>query len=381
MYSSNPPKTNEALSSAWRIVIKALLLFAFVSILFFILNPSETLGKISLYNHIFPGRTRLPYGDNPQRAYNLSLFNLEAMFASHELAFGEKPDDEYRVILIGDLSTWGFLLPHEQALSSQINEAELVTRDGREIRVYNLGYPVMSLTKDLLMLSYAMRYEPDMVIWLVTLESFPKSKQLFPPLLQHNPQPVGDLITAYQLDLDPDDPAFVKPSLWDQTLFGQRRNLADLIRFQIYAILWSATGIDQDIPKTYTPRQEDLEDDNSFQGFLPGELTEGDLAFGMIEAAHLMAGDMPIILVNEPMFISEGENSDIRYNFFYPRWAYDQYRQMMNVKSAEEGWIYFDLWDAVDNEEFTNSAVHISAEGTAQLARRVAEVIEQVLSK
>ena len=33
------------------------------------------------------------------------------MFASHELSASAKPADEYRVLLIGNSSTWGFLLP------------------------------------------------------------------------------------------------------------------------------------------------------------------------------------------------------------------------------------------------------------------------------
>ena len=36
-----------------------------------------------------------------------------------------------------------------------------------------------------------------------------------------------------------------------------------------------------------------------------------------------------MLLVNEPMLISNGANSEIRYNFFYPRWAYDEYRSML----------------------------------------------------
>ncbi len=54
---------------------------------------------------------------------------------------------------------------------------------GKHVRFYNLGYPVMSLAKDLLLLSYAQSYQPDLIVWLVTLESFPYDKQLFPPLV------------------------------------------------------------------------------------------------------------------------------------------------------------------------------------------------------
>jgi hypothetical protein len=48
----------------------------------------------------------------------------------------------------------------------------------------------------------------------------------------------------------------VQPSELDRTLIGQRRNLADLIRLQIYGVLWAATGIDQYYPETYDPPQK-----------------------------------------------------------------------------------------------------------------------------
>ncbi len=369
----NPAKTPGI--SLFRLVLKVLVLFGLTNLALLPFASIEGVGRFSAYNHAFPGRQRLPYADNPSKAYNLSLYNLEAMFASHELVARPKPDDEFRVLLIGDSSTWGFLLPADQTLASQINQADLQTADGRQVRVYNLGYPVMSLSKDLLILSQAMRYEPDLIIWLVTLESFPYDKQLFPPLIQNNPERMRRLITDYDLNLDADDPNFHQPGLFERTLIGQRRALADLVRLQLYGVLWSATGIDQDIPDTYTPRQEDLEADASFHNLQPPTLREEDLAFDVLAAGLVLAGDTPVFLINEPMFVSQGKNSDIRYNFFYPRWAYDGFRSLMSAKSQESGWTYYDLWDAVDNREFTNSAVHLSKKGTAQLADRIAELI------
>jgi len=370
---STPAKTSSI--SFVRLALKVLLLFGLANLVLLPFASLNGLGRLSAYNRAFPGRLRLPYADNPSKAYNLSLYNLEAMFASHELASGQKPADEFRVLLIGDSSTWGFLLPAEQTLASQINQAGLQTADGRQVRVYNLGYPVMSLSKDLLILSQAMRYEPDLIIWLVTLESFPYDKQLFPPLIQNNPELMRRLIADFDLKLDINDPNFKQAGLFDRTLIGQRRALADLVRLQLYGVLWAATGIDQDIPETYTPRQEDLEADATFHDLQPPTLREEDLAFGILEAGLVMAGDTPVILINEPMFTSQGKNSDIRYNFFYPRWAYDGFRSLMAAKSQERGWNYHDLWDAVDNQEFTNSAVHLTAQGTAQLALRIGELI------
>jgi hypothetical protein len=67
------------------------------------------------------------------------------------------------------------------------------------------------------------------------------------------------------------------------------------------------------------------------------------------------------------MMISSGKNSDLRYNFFYPRWAYDQWRQMMTKNAVEQGWKYLDLWNIVPAGEFTNSAIHLTPSGEALL--------------
>lgn len=363
------------------VVVKALCLFLAANLVFGLARPHSFLGRISAYNRLFPGRQRLPYGDDPSRAYNLSLLNLEAMFASHELAAGPKPPGEFRVLLIGDSSTWGFLLPPEQTLSAHLNAENDDLADGRRLRAYNLGYPVMSLTKDLLILSRALQYQPDLIVWLLTLESFPYDKQLFPPLLQHNPQPVRALITTHQLELDPFDSQLAAPSFWEMTILGSRRDLADLFRFQLYGVMWAATGIDHDIPEKYTARQEDLPADESFHNLPPPHLHPSDLAFDILQAGVKISRDTPILFVNEPMFVSQGENSHIRYNFYYPRWAYDDYRRLMAEQSKRNGWLYRDLWNAVDGTEFTNSAVHLSPQGSAEFAEQVGQAILDAIDR
>ncbi len=362
---------------ARNVVIKALLLFAACNLLFTLAHPLPLLGRVSAYNHLFPGRLRLPYSDVPDKAYSLSLFQLDAMIASHELSAGPKPAGEYRVLLVGDSSTWGFLLPAKQTLSAALNaqaDGQLLP-DGHRLRFYNLGYPVMSLTKDLLILNQGVQYQPDLIVWLVTLESFPYDKQLFPPLLQQNPQAVQALITRFGLKLNPQDPGFIQPTFWDETIIGQRRAMADLLRLQLYGVMWAATGIDQYIPADFTPRMEDLPADESFHNLTPPHLQAGDMALDVLRAGLQAAGETPVLLVNEPMFISHGQNSDIRYNFYFPRWAYDDYRRIMADESAANGWKYLDLWDLVPGDQFTNSAVHLTLEGTRLLAEKLLPTI------
>jgi hypothetical protein len=352
------------------LLLKATLLFVVFNLAFILVNR-VSLGKISLYNSIFPGRERFPFGET-REAYNLSLFDLDAMFASHVLAGTEKARDEYRVLLIGDSSVWGTLLTPEQTLAGQLN-ANRFDACGGMIHVYNLGYPTISLMKDLMILDQAQNYEPDLVIWLTTLEAFPKDKQLTSPIVANNAERVQTLITKYQLPFNANDPALVKPSTWDQTFIGQRRAVADVLHLQIYGALWASTGIDQVYPEKYERAQVDLEADEDFHGLTS---LQDALAFDVLDAGMSVAPNM--LLVNEPMLISNGRNSDIRYNFFYPRWAYDEYRQQLREHAAARNWRYLDLWDLVPAKEFTNSAIHLTPTGEALLANAIAEAIQTV---
>ncbi len=367
---------------ALRVVAKAAALFVVINLIWAALNPLPALSGISAYNRLFPGRPRLPYGDDPSKAYSLSPFELNALFGAHELSAGPKPADEYRVLLIGDSATWGFLLRPEDTLAARLTAAHLAAPGGKTVRVYNLGYPIMSLAKDLLLLdTAARRYQPDLIVWLVTLESFPADKQLFHPLLQHNPEAVRQLIQRYQLRLDPQDQSFVQRTFWGQTLVGQRRDLADVLRLQLYGVMWAATGIDQDYPASYERTQSDFDaTDTAFHDFKSPPLTEDDLSFDLLGAGVRAAGNVPVLFVNEPIFVSQGKNSDIRYDFFYPRWAYDDYRRLLAEQSQKQGWDYVDLWNLVPPSEFTNSPVHLTPAGTQLLADNVAARLQDLIN-
>ncbi len=357
----------------WRLLLKTFILFAIFNFAFTLL-PFDSGSSISIYNNLIFGRERLPFGESPTQSYNLSLFDLDAMFASHIVTDTPKSENEYRVIVIGDSSVWGTLLRPEETLSGQLNRLNLSVRD-KKISVYNLGYPTISLTKDLLVLEKAMQYEPDLLIWMLTLESFPADKQLTTPLVAHNIERVQKLDTAYDLHLDLNSDALLQPSFWDTTLIGRRRSLADWARLQLYGVMWGITGVDQLYPENYESAKTDFEKDELFHGWSPPELFLDQLAFDMVKAGFRITGEVPLILVNEPILISDGKNSDIRYNYFYPRWAYDQYRSIFSEMSLENDWAYHDYWDIVPAGEFTNSAIHLSSAGEAILAKAISEMI------
>jgi hypothetical protein len=231
-----------------------------------------------------------------------------------------------------------------------------------------MAYPTLSLQKDVLFMNRAMKLEPDLIIWPMTLESFPGMNPATSPLLSYNRTEAESLFPGIQI------PAQANQNLWDR-IQAQRRGLADWVRYQLFGVMWAATGVDQDLSQSWKPAERDFEPDNTFNKQEPFDLASS-LDFNPIVTGLKLAGDIPIILVNEPILISRGENSDIRYNFFYPRWAYDDYRQALQSKAVANGWNYLDLWDLVPESEFTNSAIHLTPAGEQLLAERIAREIE-----
>jgi hypothetical protein len=351
-----------------RVLLKAAVLFIAANLIFAVIEPLPLIGRTSVYGWLVPSRPRLPYGENAAQANNLSLMSLDAMFATHEVT-SPKAAAEYRVLVLGDSATWGILQRPGETLVGVLNAASPQTNDGKHVVFYNLGYPTMSLTKDVMLLDYALRYQPDALVWAFTAQSFPRHTQLDSPIVQNNADAVSQLIETYQLDLNVDDERFVRPTFWDRTIVGSRRPLADWLRLQLYGLAWATTGIDQYYLDSYMPRTEDFEEDISWGSFeTPEAMTRDDLAFDVLAAGIQHAGQIPVILVNEPMFISDGLNSDLRYNLFYPRWAYDQYREWMTEITAQNSWTLLDRWDVVDTTEFTDSPVHLTAEGVRQFS-------------
>jgi len=379
--SSDAPQDQPVGPFLRNVILKAILLLAIFSLGFAWADPIQSLGRISLYNRLFPGRLRLPFGEDFEKSYNISILQLEAMFASHEINDLNKSSNEFRVFLLGDSSVWGFLLSPDDTLSAALNDRGLKAPNGQTLRFYNLGYPTMSVMKDLILLDFAQRYPPDLILWFVTLESLPVQKQLESPLVQYNPETSRSLIARFGLGIDPRDERFILPSFWDQTLIGQRRDLADLIRLQLLGAMWAGTHIDHDVPSSYEPAPIELTKETSFQGYQPGQLSFEDLAFDVLEAGVHLAEDTPLIFINQPILIAAGPNSDIHYNAYYPRWAYDTYREMMDRRASEQGWTYLDLWDVVPAEWFTDNAIHYSPQGVGQVVDRLSDSMMRIVNQ
>jgi hypothetical protein len=89
-----------------------------------------------------------------------------------------------------------------------------------------------------------------------------------------------------------------------------------------------------------------------------------------------LAENVPVLLVNEPILIMGGiPNSDVRYNSYYPRWVYDQYRQFMADAAAKNNWQYLDLWDIFPEDAFADTPLHLMPAAHRTLADYLAPEI------
>jgi hypothetical protein len=358
-----------------RLLLKALLLFAVINWLFAALNPA--VGKLSLYNRLIPGRGRLPYEDAEYegRGHSLMLYeDFDAMFASHVISRPDRPAGEFRVVLIGDSSVWGYNLAEADTLASQLN-AMHISCEGRTVVTYDLAYVGLYLPKDLLILDRAAAYKPDLVIWFTTLEALLAGGRtnVNLELLPHADRSLA-LIRKYGLNLD--TYGMRAPSLWDRALWAQRSRLKKLLLLQLDGLLWDATDIDFYL-RTLPAVAPDMSRDPVHGSRDDRVLSLSDLPFDVLSAGYEISSPAPVLAVNEPIYVASGNASDPRYNSYYPRRIYDQYRLYMQQWFGENGRPYLDLWDLIPAAEFRDTPLHYSAAGERMLAARLAPEIER----
>jgi hypothetical protein len=291
------------------------------------------------------------------------------MFASHAIS-ARKSADEYRVALIGDSSIWGEDMGPYETISEQWNAAN-VPCNGRTIKTYNLGYPHPSLFKDLVVLDKALAYHPDLIVWFVTLNTL--VSQRINPFLLANRERVLDVIDTYHIPFASLDALRgAEPSFYQKTLIGQRSNLARQIKLQMLGVVWAATGADSDPLYLHNdPLEKEVSDDPRFRGLQPPADIKNMLLFSALASGHDMAGLVPVLIVNEPIFVTTPDHSVVRYNNLYPRWAYDQYREYLAAQAQASGWNYLDLWNAVPPEYFSEAGLHLSVEGERKLVQQI----------
>ena len=358
----------------WRVLLKTAVLFALFNALWFATQPLALLNKLSVYGAFFPPRERFPFAEFPEASYAVSVDSLDQLFASHRIA-QPKAADEFRVALLGDSAIWGYLLRADQTQAACINALDLRTSDGRRVRAYNLGYPTLTVIKDFLILRRALAHAPDLIIWSTSLASLYPSDQLDFPLILAQREEVSALQAQYAFKLD----QYPLPSRsWqERTFFGQRRAIADWLRHQLYAPAWASTRLDHVLLRFVAPHPVNLLPDDNVLSVNVLNLRQArriapeDLNFDVLSVGVALAAErgIPTVLVNEPIYRNEAH--PLRYNTYYPRWAYDDYRAAFAQLAQRQNWRYLDFWDAVPADQFTDTDFHLTADANCAYAERL----------
>jgi hypothetical protein len=354
----------------WRVLAKGVALFLIFEFGFVTLHPS--LEWLNVYNSPALKRERFPVSTNAPEDAALDVYNLDAMFASH-IVSEPKAANEYRVFILGDSSVWGVGLTPEQTLSGQMNALGL-KYGSKNVRVYNLSFPLPSSTKDLMILDKAMAYQPDKIIWLITWFTLIPKSRWDHILIRRNPDEMSKLGQRFNF-LSKNNQG--SASSWITPVKNQNQTLFWVLRYQLYSLINLATRMDQ-IPGPPEVLPQQLSRDPTFQGMRPPTLNIASVSLDQVQDFYVLAGNVPVLLINEPIeVLTNVPNSNIRYDVDYPRWVYDQYRQYMSAATAQNHWNYLDLWNVFPSRDFTDTPLHLMPADETELARMIAPAVTQ----
>jgi hypothetical protein len=296
--------------------------------------------------------------------------DVDALFRAHVISASVKPPGEYRVLLLGDSQTWGWLVPPFQTVAEYLNERRDWAGCHRNVRFYDLAYPFPSVLRDFFYLHEALPYKPDMVIWMVTQESF-SPRPIDQLLLDVDPKVRFGLLPDYGLQRY--QPLIGRPlEFADSTLMGQGSHLKSLALLQLYGTIWDATGIDNRASEPMTDSTV-----SSRPSAQPGPASSAPkgLTFDVLQAGRTMLNGVPMLVVNEPIPISA--DPALRYNSIPLRQSYDQYQQTLRDYTSSAGIPFRDFYDQIPASEFPSGNLHLTARGEKELAKLLAGEVAQ----
>src|SRR5215470_13893081 len=117
------------------------------NVLYLAAKPFQYGGLPSLYNIVFPGRLRMYWTDKD--SYMVNETKMPRLLADLTVA-RPKTEDEYRVIVLGSSETWGYFNRPQDTWPVVLDSIGLKSPDGKQVRFYNLSYPIADGLKDLI---------------------------------------------------------------------------------------------------------------------------------------------------------------------------------------------------------------------------------------
>ncbi len=362
----------------FRIVGKAIALLVAVDLLQAAFHVERKVENLSIYRHLVPPLSRLDIlRDYPSQV----MWPLEPLLDAHEISRKKAPD-EFRVAVLGDSGSFDLFSPSRDAIPGQMTRLAVSIR-GRRLRAYNLSYHTPNTLKDLVVLRHALPRGPDAIVWFVTLydlaeDSPPPFRHFVHLILRANDDDLCDLSARYSLStwetrqMRCGDRPWWRNSLWLDG-GGRYRDFAVLLGRGLLDALAPGDPSDSFMARKPWIGGFPLPEKPLFFDRAANDPPMPNSRWETLAAGQKMAADdaVPLLVVNDPIFIASGPRSDREYNSFYERGIYDRYRRMLADFCGRRGIALLDLWNALPPGEFDNTPQHYRPSGSARIARLV----------
>lgn len=367
-----------------RVMIKAIVLLIICDALLIALRVPDAMDRWSIYRVFTPPTSRLGLA---LQIGDPAWWTLDPLLEAHEIAQPKAPD-EYRVIFLGDSATFCLYCPARESISQAFTDLG-ETIDGKQVRAYNLAYPGSDWLKDILILQHALKFEPDAIVWLVTAKG--SGDQPLPQepeahlITRINAAELPALASEYNLDTwetrrYANADAWYQQSLW--THGGRLRDwLVLMARTLRSALIQPGKDLTGDYLFPGPPvTSQSIRASAEINSSLPGYDVMPNRQWELLRAGRQMAREANVLLliVNEPIYVGSGENSDINYNSFYERGLYDRFRTALAEFVAQHDLPYLDLWNMLPPEDFSNTSLHYNAEGNRRVAGEVMKGLQSL---
>jgi hypothetical protein len=90
---------------------------------------------------------------------------------------------------------------------------------------------------------------------------------------------------------------------------------------------------------------------------------------------------IPLLIVNEPLYVGSGPNSDVNYNSYYERAVYDRFRVALTGFTQQHQLPFLDLWNFLPPENFSNTALHYNLDGNRKIAQEVMQNLRALVAR
>ena len=341
---------------------------------------AATAAKALCLPPLFEGGRRLHQIDGA------SLFDLDILLGQHELCWrSARRPDERRILLLGNSAVFGAPLPADQtfwALSNRELEAA-----GTGAHIYNLGFASTYQLKEALIVHQALRYEPHLIVYGVTLADFGHVAPMpWPPALwsffAYNTEVVAALASSGAPGLE--EPlatyrAFHPRGRRAWALFEKLRQAGAYLRL---AARQNAHGLVRAWSVGGEPRASDAEPLLRRGGYRCSEtleLFERDFhawqewnILAYLERVQQQTGT-EVLVVNWPVAHAP---IGACYNRRYPSEAQEEYDRWLRSQAESRGLSYLDLHDLVPAEEFPDT-LHPSPDGHARIASALVRALRE----